>query len=43
MLVARRAWLVMIGTTLVAACGGTPEPVQPPKPQTVTLAVTGMT
>jgi hypothetical protein len=43
MLIARRAWLVMIGTTLVASCGGAPEPAQPPKPQTVTLAVEGMT
>jgi hypothetical protein len=43
MLIARRACLLMIGTALAAACGGTPEPAQPPKPQTVTLAVEGMT
>jgi hypothetical protein len=43
MLIARRAWLLMIGTTLVASCRGAREPDQPPKPATVTLAVEGMT
>ena len=40
--VTRRTWLVMIGMTLAASCrGAQPEP--PPKPQTVTLAIEGMT
>lgn len=42
MVIARRAWLVMIGSALVASCRGAREP-EPPKPQTVTLAVEGMT
>lgn len=43
MLIARRVWLVMIGMTVVAACRGAREPDQPPKSETVTLAVEGMT
>ncbi|MDO8677666.1 MAG: hypothetical protein Q7R30_03770 [Acidobacteriota bacterium] len=43
MQIARRAWLVMIGATLVASCSGAREPDQPPKPGTVTLAIEGMT
>jgi len=39
----RRAWLVMIGATVVVSCRGAREPEGPPKPQTVTLAVAGMT
>ena len=42
MLIARRTWLVMVGTTLTAACSGAREP-EPPKTETVTLAVEGMT
>lgn len=43
MLIARRTWLVMIGATLVASCRGAREADSPPKTQTVTLAVEGMT
>jgi len=41
--VTRRTWLVMIGMTLAASCRGARQPDQPPTPQTVTLAVEGMT
>lgn len=40
--VTRRTCLVMIGATLVASCRGASQ-ADPPKPQTVTLAVEGMT
>ena len=42
-LIARRDWLVVIGTTLLTACRNAREPVGPPKPETVTLAIEGMT
>jgi hypothetical protein len=43
MRIARRALFVMIAMALIASCRGAQEPDQSPKPQTVTLAIDGMT
>ena len=41
--IARRAVVLMMGMPLLAACRGSREADQPPKPATVTLVVEGMT
>jgi hypothetical protein len=39
----RRIWFTVIAAMLVLSCRDSPAPAQPPKPQTVTLIVEGMT
>jgi len=39
----RRAYLALMGATLLISCRDSRAPASPPKPQTVTLTVEGMT